>query len=139
MTVPIRRRARELAMQAMYQSETTGVTVEEAFQSLRDNFQANKRAVPYALELMAGVKACRAEIDQLISEHSKNWRLERMAEVDKNILRIAAFEFLKKQEEVPASVVINEALEVAIRYSEEDSSPFINGILDSMKTALGLN
>ncbi|MEN8135738.1 MAG: transcription antitermination factor NusB [Thermodesulfobacteriota bacterium] len=137
MTVPIRRRARELAMQALYQSETTGITVEEAFLLLRENFQANKKAAPYALEILAGVNECRTEIDQLISAHSKNWRLERMSMVDRNILRIAAFEFLKKGQDVPATVVISEAIEVAARYSDEDASPFINGILDSMKNGLG--
>jgi len=139
MTVPIRRRARELAMQALYQSETTGVEVMEAFRLLRENFQANKKAAPYALEILSGVSDSLAEIDKLISDHSKNWRLERMAVVDRNILRVAAFEFLKKQDDVPASVVINEAIEVAARYSDEDASPFINGILDSMKNALSLN
>lgn len=136
MTVPIRRRARELAMQALYQSETTGVTVEEAFLLLKENFQANKKATPYALEILAGVKDCMVEIDQLITDHSKNWRLERMSMVDRNILRIAAFEFLKKGQDVPAAVVINEAIEVAVRYSDEDASPFINGILDAMKKSL---
>lgn len=123
-------------MQALYQSETTGVTVEEAFLLLRDNFQANKKAAPYALEILAGVNECKDEIDQLIAEHSKNWRLERMSMVDRNILRIAAFEFLKKGQDVPAAVVINEAIEVATRYSDEDASPFINGILDSMQKSL---
>jgi N utilization substance protein B len=91
------------------------------------------------MELMAGVRDNRAEIDGLISEHSKNWRLERMTVVDRNILRVAAFEFLQKKEDLPASVVINEALEVALRYSDDDATPFINGILDSMKNALGLD
>jgi N utilization substance protein B len=125
-------------MQALYQCEATGKTVAESFQDLRDNFQANKKAVPYALEIMAGVTADLAEIDRLIAEHSKNWRLERMALVDRNILRVAAYEFLRQQPEVPPSVVINEALEVAARYSDEDSAPFINGVLDSMRKALGL-
>jgi len=124
-------------MQALYQSETTGVTVAEAFLLLRENFQANKKAAPYALEILAGVDECRTEIDQLIAKHSKNWRLERMSMVDRNILRVAAFEFLKKGQDVPPAVVINEAVEVAARYSDEDASPFINGILDSMKNALG--
>ena len=124
-------------MQALYQSETTGVTVQEAFMLLRENFQANKKAAPYALEILAGVNDCRTEIDQLIAKHSKNWRLERMSLVDLNILRIAAFEFLKKGQDVPATVVINEAIEVAARYSDEDASPFINGVLDSMKKSLG--
>ena len=123
-------------MQALYQSETSGVTVQEAFLLLRENFQANKKAAPYALEILAGVNDCRAEIDQLIAKHSKNWRLERMSMVDLNILRIAAFEFLKKGQDVPPAVVINEALEVAARYSDEDAAPFINGILDSMKSGL---
>ncbi len=124
-------------MQALYQSETTGVPVAEAFLLLRENFQANKKAAPYALEILAGVDECRTEIDQLIAKHSKNWRLERMSMVDRNILRVAAFEFLKKGQDVPPAVVINEAVEVAARYSDEDASPFINGILDSMKNSLG--
>ncbi|MEN8142005.1 MAG: transcription antitermination factor NusB [Thermodesulfobacteriota bacterium] len=136
MTVPIRRRARELAMQALYQSETTGQAAADAFQLIRKNFQANKRAVAYALEILAGVHNCRAEIDDHISKHSKNWRLERMTCVDRNILRIAVFELLK-QKDIPAAVVINEAIEVAGRYSDEDAPPFINGILDSLKNKLG--
>lgn len=136
MTVPIRRRARELAMQALYQSETTGQTADEAFLLIKENFQANKRAVAYALEILDGVHGCLPEIDGHISEHSKNWRLERMTCVDRNILRIAIFELLK-QKDIPASVVINEAIEVAIRYSDEDAPPFINGILDSLKNKLG--
>jgi N utilization substance protein B len=135
MTVPIRRRARELAMQALYQSEVTGQTVTEAFLLLKENFQANRKAVSYALEIMAGVEEGRAEIDKLISEHSKNWRLERMTLVDRNILRVAAFELLNR-DDVPGTVVINEAIEVATRYSDEDAPAFINGVLDSMKTKL---
>ena len=135
MTVPIRRRARELAMQVLYQSESTGQTVEDAFELIRENFQANKKAVSYAQELLGGVKDFQAEIDGHISEHSTNWRLERMTCVDRNILRIAVFELLKKQD-IPVSVVINEAIEVAIRYSDEDAPPFINGILDSLKKKL---
>ena len=136
MTVPIRRRARELAMQALYQSEVTGQEVEEAFRLLKENFQANKKAVSYALDILAGVDKSRDEIDDLIKEHSKNWRLERMALIDRNILRVAAFELLNK-EDVPASVVINEAIEVATRYSDEDAPAFINGVLDSIKKKLG--
>ena len=136
MTVPIRRRARELAMQALYQSEVTGQEVEESFRLLKENFQANKKAVSYALDILAGVENSREEIDDLIKEHSKNWRLERMAMIDRNILRVAAFELLNKTD-VPASVVINEAIEVATRYSDEDAPAFINGVLDSIKKKLG--
>ncbi len=122
-------------MQALYQSEVTGQTVAEAFLLLKENFQANRKAVAYALEIMAGVEKGRAEIDALISEHSKNWRLERMTLVDRNILRVAAFELLNR-DDVPDTVVINEAIEVATRYSDEDAPAFINGVLDSMKNKL---
>lgn len=122
-------------MQVLYQSESTGQTVGDAFELIRENLQANKKAVSYAQELIEGVKDFQAEIDGHISEHSTNWRLERMTCVDRNILRIAVFELLKKQD-IPVSVVINEAIEVAIRYSDEDAPPFINGILDSLKKKL---
>jgi len=136
MTVPIRRRARELAMQALYQSEATGQTVEESFRLLQENFQANRKAVSYALDILTGIEGCRDEIDALISKHSRNWRLERMNNIDRNVLRVAAYELLNK-EDVPPSVVINEAIEVATRYSDEDAPAFINGILDSMRKELG--
>jgi len=123
-------------MQALYQSEVTGQPAEESFRLLQENFQANKKAVAYALDILAGVEKCRDEIDELISEHSKNWRLERMTLIDRNVLRVAAFELLNK-DDVPASVVINEAIEVATRYSDEDAPSFINGILDSIKNKLG--
>lgn len=138
MTVPIRRRARELAMQTLYQSEVAGQTVEEAFLLLRDNFQANRKAVSYALEILTGVEEFRAEIDRILSEHSENWRLERMNLIDLNVLRVAVFELLKR-DDVPASVVINEAIEVATRYSDEDAPAFVNGVLDSIKKKLGQN
>ena len=138
MTVPIRRRARELAMQTLYQSEVAGQTVEEAFLLLRDNFQANRKAVSYALEILTGVEEFRAEIDNILSEHSENWRLERMNLIDLNVLRVAVFELLKR-DDVPASVVINEAIEVATRYSDEDAPAFVNGVLDSIKKKLGQN
>lgn len=123
-------------MQVLYQTETAGKETEEAFRLLKDNFQANKKAVAYAQEILTGVNDSRSEIDGLIVEHSKNWRLERMNVIDRNILRVAVFELLKKKD-IPASVVINEAIEVAISYSDEDAPPFINGLLDSMKQKLG--
>ena len=138
MTVPIRRRARELAMQTLYQSEVAGQTVDEAFLLLRGNFQANRKAVSYALEILTGVEEFRVEIDRILSEHSENWRLERMNLIDLNVLRVAVFELLKR-DDVPASVVINEAIEVATRYSDEDAPAFVNGVLDSIKKKLGQN
>jgi len=129
--VPLRRKARELAMQVLYQCETTGQDV-----VAMANFEANKKAYAYARELLLGIGARRTEIDELIREQSAHWRLERMPMVALNILRIGVYE-LSACPDVPASVVINEALEVASRYSADDASSFINGILDAVKVKLG--
>lgn len=134
--VPLRRKARELALQVLYQCETSGQGVEEALVLTMANFEANKKAFGYARELLLGIESRKAEIDELIRDHSAHWRLERMALVDLNILRIGVYE-LCACPDVPASVVINEALEVAGRYSADDATSFINGILDAVRTKLG--
>ena len=74
-----------------------------------------------------------AEIDALLAEHSHNWRVERMSQVDRNILRIAVYEMVHV-DDAPVQVVINEALEIAKRYSIDESVPFINGILDAVQS-----
>jgi N utilization substance protein B len=134
--VPLRRKARELAMQVLYQCETTGQDIDQALGLAMANFEANKKAYAYARELLMGIGARRIEIDELIREQSVHWRLERMALVDLNILRIGVYE-LCACPDVPPSVVINEALEVASRYSADDANSFINGILDAVKVKLG--
>jgi len=95
------------------------------------HFQVNRKAIPYAKKLLDGVQEKREEVNQLISRYAENWRLERMSVIDRNILRLAVFE-LHFQDDVPASVAINEAVEIAKRFSTDDSGPFINGILDAM-------
>jgi len=136
MVTPLRRKARELALQVLYQCETTGQDGEQALVLVLENFQANRKAVDYARELLRGIAAHRNEIDTMIREHSAHWRLERMTLVDAAILRIGVFE-LSMRQDVPATVVINEALEVAARYSSDDASSFINGILDAVRKKLG--
>lgn len=98
---------------------------------MSDHFDVNKKAVPYAQELVEGIRLHWQELNTLIEDHAKNWRLTRMAVIDRNILRIAAFE-LTHMNDVPASVALNEAIEIAKRFSTDDAAPFINGILDSM-------
>jgi N utilization substance protein B len=95
-------------------------------------FDAGRKSLPYARQLILGICAHLKDIDHLISSRSHNWRVERMALVDRNILRIAAFE-MQHADDVPAIVAINEALEIAKRYAEPDSVGFINGILDGMQ------
>ena len=95
------------------------------------HFQVDKKAIQYARKLIGGVLGNMEEINQLISRYAENWRLERMSVIDRNILRLAVFE-LHYQDDVPTSVAINEAVEIAKRFSSDDSGSFINGILDAM-------
>ena len=85
---------------------------------------------------MAGVAAHQEELDALIARYSEHWRLERMALVDRNLLRLATFELLYR-DDIPAKVVINEAVELAKRYGTEESGAFVNGLLDRIRLALG--
>jgi len=126
-----RRNSRELALQALYQGELAGETGLLDFEEFCAHFQVNKKAMPYAKKLLQGVQGKREEINQRISRYAENWRLERMSVIDRNILRLAVFE-LHYQDDVPTSVAINEAVEIAKRYSTDDSGSFINGVLDAM-------
>jgi len=128
-----RRKAREVALQALYQYELLqqGEGERFSFEQFCSHFQVNKKAIPYARTLLVGIHENEKEIDQHISNYAENWRLERMSVIDRNILRLAVFELIY-QNDIPASVAINEAVEIAKRYSTDDSGPFINGILDAM-------
>lgn len=130
-----RRKSRELALQSLYQTELNGQDLAAAFDLLCSHFEVNRKAVPYARELVAGVADRLDEIDTLIQRHAEHWRLGRMSVVDRNILRLATFE-LAFREGVPASVVINEALEIAKRFSTDEAAPFINGILDAIRKSV---
>jgi transcription antitermination protein NusB len=131
-----RSRCRELALQLLYQTEQVGHRTGEAVRFYR-HFQDRGGQTPAYLEkLVAGVAAHQEELDALIRQHSEHWRLERMAAVDRNLLRLALYELLHEPK-VPAKVVINEAVELAKRYGSEDSSSFINGILDRVRQSVG--
>ena len=126
-----RRKSRELALQALFQEELAGQSGLLDFEEFCAHFQVSKKAIPYAQKLLQGVNEKREAINQQISRYAENWRLERMSVIDRNILRLAVFE-LCYQDDVPASVAINEAVEIAKRFSTDESGPFINGILDGM-------
>ena len=126
-----RRKSRELALQALYQGEQAGQNGLLVFEEFCAHFQVKKKSIPYAKKLLDGVQEKADAINQLISKYAENWRLERMSVIDRNILRLAVYE-VHYQDDVPISVAINEAVEIAKRYSTDDSGPFINGILDSM-------
>jgi N utilization substance protein B len=131
-----RRKARESALQALYEIDTAGQDPSEALGHLSESFGADDpKILGYAEGLVRGVMGNLEELDQVIQEHSPNWKLDRMARVDRNILRLAAFE-LRFREDVPLKVVLNEAIEVAKRFGAEGSASFINGVLDRLARAL---
>ncbi len=125
-------------MQILYQAEFDGQLREEDIVRFWKNF-AKKEAyqIPdYLRELVVGVGQHREELDRLIIRYSEHWRLERMVAVDRNLLRLAVYEFLYRPD-IPAKVVINEAVELAKRYGTEASGAFVNGLLDRIRVAVG--
>ncbi|HHO46912.1 MAG TPA: transcription antitermination factor NusB [Desulfobacteraceae bacterium] len=133
----LRRKSREIALQFLFAQDVKGLpldreAVEEELDRFSRNFATGKKSWPYARQLIQGICTNREAIDRQLVQHSHNWRLERMSPVDRNILRIAVYE-MQHGVEVPARVAINEALEVAKRYSMPDSVAFINGILDALQ------
>ena len=130
-----RTRSREIALQVLYQTEqNSGLPPEEIRRFVDRRLHSDKKLVGFAEVLINGVQANKPRIDALISEVAENWRLDRMAAIDRNILRLGAFEILYCPD-VPTKVAINEALELAKRYSTAQSSRFVNGILDRLQAA----
>jgi len=131
--VGARRRAREIALQMLYENDVAGTAPGEMF--TRTDLQTAPEATRrFAERLVTGTLANRGDLDDLISKQADNWRLARMPVVDRNILRLALFELLHEPD-TPHPVVIDEALEIAKRYSTPRSSQFINGILDGVLKA----
>ncbi|MCX5875500.1 MAG: transcription antitermination factor NusB [Deltaproteobacteria bacterium] len=131
-----RRKARELALNALFQGEMTATSAVENFPLLCENFEINKKAIPYGRELVYGITDKRDALDAKIEESAVNWRVSRMSVLDRNIIRLAAYEMMFK-EDVPPRVAIDEAIELAKRYCAEDSPGFINGILDAILKNIG--
>ena len=126
-----RTRGREVALQVLYQVEQNpGLAPADVDRFLQRRLQEAKLC-DFARGLVGGVKENQAAIDAMITEVAENWRLDRMAAIDRNILRLGAFEMLFDPG-IPAKVAINEALELAKRYSTAQSSRFVNGILDRL-------
>ena len=139
-----RRRAREFALKALYQADVSGGTVESALESLflglleqsSEEKPAEADEQHFALAIAKGIDGRKEEIDEHIEQASNNWRLVRMPVVDRSILRLATSEMLLMKD-VPASVTINEAVELAKRFGEKESRAFVNGILDRIASILG--
>jgi len=130
--VGTRRKSRELTMQMLFQGDLGKQTYEEVralFWHSRDDVDAETRG--FAEDLYRVASERQKEIDALIEEHAQNWRLERMAVVDRNLLRAAVAELLGYPN-TPAAIVINESLEIARRYAAPESVQFLNGVLDAI-------
>ena len=124
--------SREIALKILYAND---ITKEPVDQCRRKFWENNRRAEPAVVEfadfLIFGVDGRREAVDQIIARHAENWKIERMATIDRNVLRLATFELLFV-EEIPPKVTINEALEMAKKYGDKDSGKFVNGILDNI-------
>ncbi|MEZ5980089.1 MAG: transcription antitermination factor NusB [Planctomycetota bacterium] len=132
MNVKMRSRGRELALQFLYQVDLRGTDVLEDLPSFLHDEEREKDAVRFAESLVRGAVDRRAEVDEMIQAVAQNWKLERMAAIDRNVLRLAAFEMMYVPD-VPPKVSINEAIELGKRYSTQNSGGFINGILDKIR------
>ena len=131
-----RRKSRELTMQMLFQGDLGKQTPDEVrtlFWHSRDDVDAETRG--FAEDLYRVANARQTEIDALIESHAQNWRLERMAFVDRNLLRAAVAEMLAFPN-TPAAIIINESLEIARRYAAPESVQFLNGVLDAIARTL---
>lgn len=127
----MRRQARELALQILFQTEFSNqITFEDMFSLLGQRHEGS--IVRYADDLVRGVQAHKIKIDAKIQEASRNWKIERMGSVDRNLLRVAVFEMMFSAETIEPKIAINEAIEIAKIYGNQDSPGFINGILDQV-------
>src|SRR5258706_3902288 len=133
-----RRQGREMALQALYRAEVTGDSSPQAIELLWEHFEAPIGARGFALELVHGVLERRTDIDGRLGEVAENWSLGRFSRVDLNVLRIAVYELLQRDERVPTSVVLDEAIEIARRYGGGGSSQFVNGILHRVADTPGI-
>ena len=127
-----RRKARELAVQLLYQNDLAKMDPEEAMHLFWEHFPVDMEVREFCTQLVLGTLDRLAVIDELLSEASENWSLNRMSVVDRNVLRLATYELLDRPD-IPPSVSLNEAIEIAKKYSTPDAAMFINGVLDRVK------
>lgn len=122
-------------MQALFYMDKSRDNSEGIFKLFCDNFNPAEDILPFFERLVRGVTCSEQEIDSIIERFSSNWKINRMSCVDRNIMRIAVYELLWCSD-IPAKVSINEAIDIGKKYGTEESGPFINGILDSIRDAI---
>jgi len=132
----LRHQARAAALQALYLWEVGRVTPADALETFwaEHHLEADDTFRAFTAALVRGVATDVADLDRLIAEHTQNWRIERLAVIDRLILRVAVWEL--QHPEAPPAVVLNEAIELARTYGTDDSPRFVNGVLDAVRKAL---
>lgn len=131
-----RRKAREIALAFLYQWDVRGDEVLPELDELLVKDRREPEVADYVKLLVRGTIEKREEIDKRISEAAEHWRIERMAVVDRNLMRMATYEMAFCADDVPVKVAINEAIELAKRFSTEQSGAFVNGVLDRVRRGL---
>ena len=131
----IRREGREHALQALYSIELHPESPREAIRLFMEAHPCKNSVRNFALVLLTGILDNQAGVDAMIAEKSPNWTISRMAKIDLCTIRLAAYELLYR-EDIPRSVTINEAIEIAKKFGSEDSPAFVNGILDEIARGL---
>lgn len=126
-----RTRAREYALQILYQIDMTGDPAHVVLSRFWQNKNSDPEVISFTDQLVKGASDKSKEIDAIIVAHSEHWRIDRIAAIDRNILRLAIYELLYRVD-IPPKVTINEAVDMAHKYSTPDSGKFINGILDKL-------
>lgn len=136
-----RRVAREIAVQSLYQIQMNETTPQEAVQiaiyeaehdnETELNFSGNKIDPAYITELVEGTYSNKVRIDEMLEEYLKGWAMDRLSRIDREVLRLAVYEMLYR-DDVPAKVVVNEAIDLAKHYGTEESGKFVNGVLGKM-------
>jgi transcription antitermination protein NusB len=133
----LRHLGRELALKALYQIDMRGEVSNEDLALFFDSVEAGERARVFALKLVDGVLRDRATIDRLLAEALEHWSIGRLSRVDHNVLRIGVYELLRMAD-IPARVTIDEAIELAKTYGDQESGRFVNGVLDQIAARLNL-
>jgi N utilization substance protein B len=131
----LRRKGRELALQVLYQLDISGESSEHGLHGFAESFETSPKARAFAWDLVRGVRDGQAELDATLEAASEHWRLERLARIDANVIRIAMYEMTHG---LPIEIAINEAVEVARKYGTTESAAFVNGVLDAVARRLGL-
>ena len=128
-----RRQARECALQSLYYADSGKTAIENVGRYTEEFKKELAECYPFCLDLVNGTTKYLPKIDKLVSSYAKNWTLARMSAVDRSILRLATYEIVFSKEDTPIPAIIDEAIELAKKYSTENSGKFINGLLDQLK------